>query len=41
MEEKRLEFQKQVLELTSRRSSSENEFSFSQNTIWSAIETFS
>ena len=41
MEEKQLEFQKQVLELTSRGKSIENKFSFSQNTIWSAIENFS
>ena len=40
MEEKQLEFQKQVLELTSRGNSIANEFSVSQNTIWSAIENF-
>ena len=39
--EKQLKFQKQVLELTSRGNSIENEFSCSQNTIWSAIENFS
>ena len=40
-EGKSREFQKQILELTSRGSPTENEFSFSQNTIWSAIENFS
>ena len=39
-QERQLEFQKQVLELTSRNSPIENEFSFSQNVIWSAIENF-
>ena len=41
MKEKQLKFQKQVLELTSRGNSIENEFSFSQNTIWTATENFS
>ena len=41
MEEKQFEFQKQVLKLTSRKNSIENEFSFSQNTVWSAVENFS
>ena len=41
MEEKQLEFQKQVLELTIHRNYIENEFSFLQNTIWSPIENFS
>ena len=40
-QEKQLEFQKQLLELTSLSNLIENEFSFSQNTIWSAIENFS
>ena len=40
-QERQLEFQKQVLELTSHSSPIENEFSFSQNTIWRAIENFS
>ena len=39
MEEKQLEFQ-QVLELTSCGNSIENNFSFSQNTIWNVIENF-
>ena len=41
MGEKQLEFQKQFFELTSRKNSIKNEFSFSQNTIWNAIEDFS
>ena len=39
--EKQIEFKKQVLEQTSRENSIENEFSFSQNTLWSVIENFS
>ena len=35
-QERQLEFQKQVLELTSHSSPIENEFSFSQKNIWSA-----
>ena len=34
-------FQKQVLELKNRSSPTKNEFSFSQNAIWSSIENFS
>ena len=40
-QERQLEFQKQILELTSLSSANENEFSFSQNDIWSAIQNFS
>lgn len=39
--ERQLEFQKQLLELSNRSNPIENKFSFSQNTIWSAIENFS
>ena len=40
IKEKKHEFRKEVLELTSRGNSRENEYSFSQNTVWSATENF-